>query len=112
MRLLDRLFNLKPNEGKLFLLCFLSFFCIVALTISGKTARDAYFLSRYDRAVLPIMFGAGAAAVGISVAIYTRMMTRLGSRNARHLTSALFAASLPLLQPWLARRSFAKSRWQ
>ncbi len=49
---------LKINEGELkpsFILFIHSFF-LVAVIITSKTARDAYFLSRYDKNLLPLMY--------------------------------------------------------
>ncbi len=49
---------LKINEGELkpsFILFIHSFF-LVAVIITSKTARDSYFLSRYDKNLLPLMY--------------------------------------------------------
>jgi ATP/ADP translocase len=93
---------LKRGEGRPFAVLFLYYFCLVALTIAAKTARDAYFLSRYDRSLLPIMFGASAVAVGIAVAAYSGLANRLGGRRTLILTNGLFAVSLLLLQSRMA----------
>jgi ATP/ADP translocase len=100
--LLNRVIALKPGERNAFVLLFLYYFCLVALTISGKTARDTYFLSRYDKTLLPIMFGASAASVAIAVAVCTRLANRLGGRAALNVTNGLFALSLVALQGRIA----------
>ena len=98
MTTVRHLFKVRPGEGSQFAILFLYYFCLVAITIAGKTVRDSYFLSRYDRGLLALMSGAAAAAVALSVAAYSWLSTKVGLRMATHLTSGLFAGSLILLQ--------------
>lgn len=99
MRALDRLIKLKPGEGKPFAVLFAYSFCLVALTIAGKSARDTYFLSRYEKTMLPIMFGVGAVAVAMAISAYSAMASRMGARSALNFSNILFGGSLILLQP-------------
>ena len=101
VRALD-LIALKRGEGSPFALLFLYYFCLVALTIAAKAARDACFLSQYDKSLLPLMFVASAASVAVAVAVYSGLAKRLGDRTTLHLTNGLFAGSLVVIQPVIA----------
>lgn len=62
---LNKLFDIKEGEGKPTTLLFAYFFFFGATLTVGKTARNAYFLNRYDIEYLPLMFLAAATAVAI-----------------------------------------------
>jgi hypothetical protein len=57
---LSKLLNIKEGEGKPVALLFTYFFFFGATLTVSKTARDAYFLNRFDIAYLPLMFLAAA----------------------------------------------------
>lgn len=92
-----RLLGVLPDERRRVALLLLHYVWVVAVTIAGKSVRDAYFLSRYDRSVLPLMAVAAAIAVAASVALFTRVERRLHSTILIPLTCVVFAASLALL---------------
>ena len=74
------------------------YFAVVAVTIAGKSASDAYFLSRYSKSLLPLMFVAVAVAVAVFVNFYTRLSKRLTPGRLLTVTNLLFAASLLLIR--------------
>jgi hypothetical protein len=76
MNRLQRLLNIKPGEGIPVLILFVYFFFPVSLVTAGKTARDIYFLNRFDKSYLSLIFLAVAAATTITVAVYTRSSRR------------------------------------
>lgn len=78
-------------------------FSIVSATISGKTARDTFFLNQFDISYLPLMFVATAVAVGIFVPLYSRLLEKKGPYNTILFTGAISAVSLALIQLFLTR---------
>ena len=98
MSLLRTIPRVRREEIPKVLTLFCYYFAVVAVTIAGKSASDAYFLSRYSKSLLPLMFVAVALAVAIFVDLYTRLSKRLTPGRLLTLTNLLFAASLPLIR--------------
>jgi len=48
LKVIKKLFNVKPGEGKMVLTFFLFSFFNIAMGLTAKTAKDAYFLSRFE----------------------------------------------------------------
>ena len=57
---LGRVLAVHPGEGRRVFLLFLHYVWVVSVTIAGKSVRDVYFLTRYDRSILPLMAVAAA----------------------------------------------------
>jgi Cyclic nucleotide-binding domain/TLC ATP/ADP transporter len=70
---------------------------VIAVTIAGKSVRDGYFLSRFDKSVLPLMMCAIAVAVAIAVPVYTKVASRYRSEVLLPGTALVFAVSLFLI---------------
>ena len=98
MNLLRKIFKLQPGEGWPVLLLFIYFFSFVTINITGKTARDTYFLSQYDKTYLPLMFVAVAIIVALAVFIYTRITKNRSIVSTVTVTGTIFAVSLAILQ--------------
>jgi ATP/ADP translocase len=98
------LLHVEPGEGPKVLALFSYLFCVVGVGIAGKAARDSYFLTRYDRSLLPLMLVACAASVVLVVTLYAWLSKRLSTRALFHLSNAVFTASVILmslrLQGW------------
>jgi hypothetical protein len=94
MRVPQRILNIRPAEFSRVLLLGLGWASVTGFTVAGKAARDAFFLSRYDKSYLPLMFVAVAAAVAITVAVLSRIGKSRGPRQILGLAAALIAASL------------------
>ena len=92
-----RLLGILPDERRRVALLLLHYVWVVAVTIAGKSVRDAYFLNRYDRSLLPLMGVAAAIAVAASVALFTKVERRLQPTILIPLVCIVFAASLALL---------------
>jgi AAA family ATP:ADP antiporter len=88
LRRLSETLGIRRGEGRPTFLLFAGFFLIVAAVITGKTARDTFFLARFDRTYLPLMFVAQAAFVTATVPILTRFSRSL------HLSPALFLGAV------------------
>jgi len=89
--------NVRPAErGRTFVL-FLQYFFVVAFTITAKSARDTFFLSRHDVSVLPLLFAASAAAVAGTAALYSRLAARLAPATLFNGMNLLFLICLVLV---------------
>ena len=56
MRQIIQLFPIKKNELKPSIILFLHSFFLVSVIITSKTVRDSFFLSRFDKNFLPVMY--------------------------------------------------------
>ena len=56
MRKILQLFQIKKDELKPSIILFFHSFFLVSVIITSKTARDSFFLSRFDKNLLPIMY--------------------------------------------------------
>ena len=85
------------------LILFVQFFAVVATSITGGTARDAYFLNLFDRSYLPLMYVAIAITMVIVINIYKRITD--GKDIIQVITSGgvVFAVILLLIQISLTR---------
>jgi AAA family ATP:ADP antiporter len=68
-----KLFNIKKDERRQVLILFVQFFAVVATSITGGSARDAFFLNLFDRSYLPLMFVAIAITMVIVINVYKRV---------------------------------------
>ena len=98
MNRFQKLFNIKPDESIPVLIFFTYFFFFGATLTVGKTARDTYFLSRFDTTYLPLMFIGVANAVALTVVIYNRLSKRISQIALIFLSGIFFALTLILLQ--------------
>ena len=97
MQGIGSLLKLKPGEGRRTLILFLLNFCVVAVTIAGKSARDTFFLSRYNKSYLPLMFVACAVMVAMASAFYGRVSGKVSRSTLFNSTSLAFAGVVVLL---------------
>src|SRR5207247_2162447 len=84
------------ERGKVILLA-LHNVAVTAVTIAGKSVRDGYFLSRFDKSALPLMMCAIAVAVATIVPLYRRLASRYAPEVLLPGTALLFAVSLFLI---------------
>jgi len=91
---LKNIIKIKAGEGKQVLTFFFFNFFIVAFSITAKTARDAYFLTKFDRSFLPLMFLASAAGVGLIIAAYTRIPNNVSWKKLFISTGTFFMVSI------------------
>lgn len=92
-----KLLGVLPEERRKVSLLLIHYVWVVAVTIAGKSVRDAYFLSRYDKSVLPLMAVAAAIVIAIAIAFFTRVERRYRSNVLVPLGCFVFAASLAAL---------------
>jgi ATP/ADP translocase len=89
-----KLLGFKPGEGSRTAILFFLNFCVVAITVAGKSARDTFYLSRYNKAYLPLMFVACAATVALAASTYSRLSKRFSRTRLFDISSLLFVLVL------------------
>jgi hypothetical protein len=72
----------------------MQYFFVVAVTIAGKSARDTFFLSRYEKSYLPLMFVVCAAVVALLASAYSRATGKMGRVTLANCSYAAFIAVL------------------
>ena len=77
-------------------------FCIVAVGMIAKTARDAYFLSRFEKSILPLMFLAVAVIIAPTLTYYTKLTNKFSPRKLFIIMSSIFTVSFILIQPFIS----------
>ncbi|MEE2876371.1 MAG: Npt1/Npt2 family nucleotide transporter [Candidatus Neomarinimicrobiota bacterium] len=92
------LINVRRDERTPVLLLFLQFFAIVAISITGSSARDAFFLNLFDRSYLPLMFFAIAITMVIVITVYKWLTDGRDSVQVITAAGLFFASTLYLIQ--------------
>ena len=90
--------HIKPEERKPTILAFLMFFSIVAATITGSSARDTFFLTDYDRTLLPLMFAIIAVVIVATITLYNRIASGKDLGHIITITSVIFIVTLAGIQ--------------
>jgi len=98
MSFLKKIIKVKPGEGKMVITFFFFSFFTVAMGLVAKTARDAYFLSRFEKSLLPLMFLAVAIVIAPVLTYYTSLTKKLSPKTLFMITCSIFGASFILLQ--------------
>ena len=101
MKFLKKIVNIKAGEGKMVLTYFFFSFFTIAMGLTAKTAKDAYFLSRFDKSILPLMFLAVAIAIAPILSGYTKLAKKLIPKVMFVLTTTIFCASFIISQPFI-----------
>ena len=58
--------KLRIEERRPIGILMMMFFCIVGSSITGASARDTFFLTQFDKSILPLMFSLVATSENIS----------------------------------------------
>ena len=105
MKFLSKIFNVKEGEGKPFFFLFIHFFCFSAMGITAGSARDAFFLSQFEKTYLPLMFVAIAIIMAGVIPLYTKLTRGKDLTTVIMFSAAIFGSSLILLtfmlQVWI-----------
>jgi AAA family ATP:ADP antiporter len=99
---LRRFLDVRPGEGLPVLLTFLYVAFVVASYLLAKPIRNALFLERYGPYFLVYVYAAVPIALTVFVPLYTRAVSRIGSRRVTVITLLFFATSVLLF--WYAFR--------
>jgi hypothetical protein len=97
MTSLIRIPGVRADERGRVVLLALHNIAVISVTIAGKSVRDGYFLSRFDRSALPLMMFAIAVAVSIAVPLYKSVRSKVRSEVLLPGTALVFAVSLSLI---------------
>ena len=106
MTTIRKIVGIHPNEGKETFLFFLYFFCLIASIIIGKTARDVFFLSRFNPSFLPHIFIISAACVMVTTIFFIRSTRNKDMFLFAKITVALFGLSLLLINTFLNKWTY------
>ena len=98
-----KLFNIKKDERKKVVILFIQFFSVVATSITGGSARDAFFLNLFDRSYLPLMFVAIAITMVIVINLYKRITSGKDIIQVISIGGIIFAGGLLAIQFSLTR---------
>ena len=101
MKFLKNIVNIKRGEGKMVLTFFCFSFFMVAMGLVAKTAKDAYFLSRFEKSILPLMFLGVAVVIAPVLTYYTKVSKQLSPRLLFMITSSIFISSFIIVQPMI-----------
>jgi ATP/ADP translocase len=95
---LARILPVQSGERLSVGILFTHYFLVSAAVIAGKAARDAFFLSRYDKSLLPLMYLANAIAVALAMVAFSRVNRRFSPRAGAALTLGFFCLTLLLIE--------------
>ena len=93
-----KILHIKSEERKPIIILMLMFFCIVGSSITASSARDTFFLTQFDKSLLPLMFAAVAGIMVISIMIYNRLTSQLDLVKVIILSSMFFCLTLFLIR--------------
>ena len=97
MSVIRKIINIKAGEERETILFFFYFFCLISAIIIGKTARDVFFLSRFNTAYLPHIFIISAICVSLTSLAFIRIAKNKDNANFTIGAGGFFAVSLILL---------------
>jgi ATP/ADP translocase/HEAT repeat protein len=95
-RWIERALNIQPGDLGRGILLFSCLFLIMSSYVTGRVARDALFLARFQAVQLPYADIAGAVLVGIVVVGYVRLARRTALRNLLVGSQFFFATNCAL----------------
>ena len=98
MNIFKKIIKIKAGEGKMVLTFFFFSFFTVGMGLIAKTARDAYFLSRFEKSLLPLMFLSIAIVIAPILTYYTSLSKKLSPKTLFMITSSIFGSSFIFLQ--------------
>jgi len=86
--------QIKPEERTPTFILMLMFFCIIGSSITSASARDTFFLTQFDKSLLPLMFAAVAVIMVGAITIYNRVASNLDLVRVIFLSSTFFCLTL------------------
>ena len=93
-----KIFQIKPEERSPIIILMLMFFCIVGSSITGSSARDTFFLTQFDKSLLPLMFAVVAVFMVGAIMIYNHLASELDLVKVIILSSSFFCFTLVLIR--------------
>ena len=93
-----KIFQIKPEERSPIIILMLMFFCIVGSSITGSSARDTFFLTQFDKSLLPLMFAVVAVFMVGAIMIYNHLASELDLVKVIIISSSFFCFTLVLIR--------------
>ena len=93
-----KIFQIKPEERSPIIFLMLMFFCIVGSSITGSSARDTFFLTQFDKSLLPLMFAVVAVFMVGAIMIYNHLASELDLVKVIIISSSFFCFTLVLIR--------------
>ena len=93
-----KIFQIKTEERSPIIILMLMFFCIVGSSITGSSARDTFFLTQFDKSLLPLMFAVVAAFMVGAIIVYNRLASELDLVKVIILSSSFFCLTLVIIR--------------
>ena len=90
--------KIKKEEVYPIILLMMMFFCIVGSSITGASARDTFFLTQFDRSLLPLMFALVAGLMVVVISIYNKMTSNLDLVKTIIFSSVFFCITLFIIR--------------
>ena len=95
---LAKLFPVLPGEYVAVGVLFTHYFLVSAAVIAGKAARDAFFLTRYDKSLLPLMYLINAICIALVMAGFSRFSKWFRPGTGAAIAAGFFAITLFLIE--------------
>ena len=93
-----KIINIKKEERSQILILMAMFFCIVGSSITGASARDTFFLTQFDKSLLPLMFAFVAGLMVIVITIYNRIAANIDLVKTIIFSSIFFCITLFIIR--------------
>ena len=93
-----KIFQIKQEERSPIIILMLMFFCIVGSSITGSSARDTFFLTQFDKSLLPLMFAVVAVFMVGAIMIYNNLASELDLVKVIIISSSFFCFTLVLIR--------------
>ena len=90
--------NIKKEERSPIIILMMMFFCIVGSSITGASARDTFFLTQFDKSLLPLMFAFVAGLMVAAISIYNKITSNLDLVKTIILSSIFFCVTLLIIR--------------
>ncbi len=94
MNFLSRIFDIKEEEAKPLFILFIHHFCLAAMSITGGSARDAFFLNLFEKTYLPLMFVVIAVVMAGAIPLYTKLTKGRDLTFVIMVSAAIFGGTL------------------
>ncbi len=90
--------KLRKEERRPIGILMMMFFCIVGSSITGASARDTFFLTQFDKSLLPLMFSLVAGLMVVVIYIYNKIASTLDLIQVIRSSSIFFCITLFLIR--------------
>ena len=90
--------KLRKEERRPIGILMMMFFCIVGSSITGSSARDTFFLTQFDKSLLPLMFSLVAGLMVVVIYIYNKIASNLDLIELIRFSSMFFCITLCLVR--------------